>query len=262
MLGFNGGAIGADIYCDRAGILARTIGDCAKVLDALRNPDGFYYDPRDPYTTVPRSSVLPSYAEHARASGTSGALKGMRIGVIRESMLVRPGETATVPICTAVATEIKAMLGDRLGATLVESSDPLWERDRDLAPMNPDFRRALAQLVPVFMPDLLFRLGPDGTPLFKEFAAAIRPTEFAPDKVFGNGTLAPIDYCVALAEGHIDAARQSRHRDDPAAGIGAEFPLPYPAISRPARRRLAGARLHRDPDRFRGVERVLEILGR
>jgi amidase len=70
MLGFNGGAIGADIYCDRAGILARTIGDCAKVLDALRNPDGGYYDPRDPYTTVPRSSVLPAYAERARVGGT------------------------------------------------------------------------------------------------------------------------------------------------------------------------------------------------
>jgi amidase len=203
MLGFNGGAIGADIYCDRAGILARTIGDCARVLDALRNPDGGYYDPRDPYTTVPRSSVLPAYAEHARALGAPGALKGMRIGVIRESMLMRPGETATMPICNAAAAEIKSVLGDRLGATLVESSDPLWERDRDLEQMNPDFRQALARLVPVFMPDLLFRLAPDGTPLFKEFAAAIRPTEFLPGKIFGNGTMAPIDYCVALAEGQI-----------------------------------------------------------
>ena len=44
--------------------------------------------------------------------------------------------------------------------------------------MQTDFRRALARLVPVFMPELLFRLGPDGQPLFKEFAAAIVPTEF------------------------------------------------------------------------------------
>src|SRR6202045_874344 len=116
MLGFNGGAIGADIYCDRSGIMARTIADCAKVLDALRNPDGGYYDPRDPYTTVPRSSVLPSYAEHARASGALGALKGMRIGIIRESMLVHPGEKATVPSCTAAAAGIKRVLGGRLGA--------------------------------------------------------------------------------------------------------------------------------------------------
>jgi amidase len=203
MLGFNGGAIGADIYCDRSGIMARTIADCAKVLDALRNEDGGYYDPRDPYTTVPRASVLPNYTEHVHTSGASGALKGMRIGVIRESMLVRPGEKSTVPICTAAAAEIKSVLGDKLGATLVESTDPLWERDRDIEEMNPDFRQGLARLVPVFMPDLLFRLGPDGTPVFKEFAAAIQPTEFAPGKVFGNGTMLPIDYLVALAEGQI-----------------------------------------------------------
>ena len=58
MLGFDGGAIGADIYCDRSGIHCRTIGDCAKVLDALKDPADGYYDPRDPFTTVPRSSVL------------------------------------------------------------------------------------------------------------------------------------------------------------------------------------------------------------
>src|SRR5205823_12658462 len=145
-----------------------------------RNPDGGYYDPRDPYTTVPRSSVLSSYAEHAQASAATGALKGVRIGVIRESMLVRPGEKATQPICSAAAAEIKTVLGQKLGATLVESSDPLWERDRDIEQMTVDFRIALARLVPVLMPDLLFRLAPDGTPLFKEVAAAIRPTEFAP----------------------------------------------------------------------------------
>ena len=178
MLGFNGGAIGADIYCDRAGILCRTIADCAKVLDALRDPVAGYYDPRDPYTTVPRSSVVAGgYARHAAGSATLG---GMRIGVIRESMLVRPGEKATAPITSAAAAEIRSVLGEQLGAALVESGDPLWERDRDVEQMNPDFRTALTRLVPVFMPDLLFRLGADGTPVFKEFAAAVRPTEFTP----------------------------------------------------------------------------------
>jgi amidase len=204
MLGFNGGAIGADIYCDRSGILARTIGDCAKILDALKDPQRGYYDPRDPYTTVPRSSVLATgYAGHASASGAVGALSGMRIGVVRESMLVRPGEKSTVPITTAAATEIKSVLAEGLGATLVESCDPLWRPDPDLEQMNPDFRRALARLVPVFMPDLLFRLRPDAEPLFAEFAAAIQPTEFAPGKTYGTGKLAPIDYMVELAEGRI-----------------------------------------------------------
>jgi amidase len=201
MLSFNGGAIGADIYCDRSGILARTIGDAAKVLDALKDPARGYYDPRDPYTTVPRSSVLTTpYASHTKPSGS---LRGMRIGIIRESMQVRPGDQAAEPIATAAAVEIKAILGEKLGATLVESSDPLWECDRDLEQMNPDLRQALARLVPVFMPDLLFRLGSDGQPLFKEFAAAIHPTEFARGKIFGNGTMTPIDYCVELAEGRI-----------------------------------------------------------
>jgi amidase len=173
------------------------------VLDALKDPDRGYYDPRDPYTTVPRASVLAtSYGSHTKPPGS---LEGRRIGVIRESMLIRPGDKAAEPISSAAALEIKAILGNRLGATLVESSDPLWERDRDLEEMNPDFRQALARLVPVFMPDLLFRLGPDGAPLFKEFAAAIRPTEFLPGKAFGGGTMTPIDYCVALAEGRVPA---------------------------------------------------------
>jgi amidase len=86
---------------------------------------------------------------------------------------------------------------------LVESCDPVWDRDPDIEQMNPDFRTALARLVPVFMPDLLFRLSSNGQPLFKEFAASIQRTEFAPGQFFGTGTLTPIDYCVGLAEGRI-----------------------------------------------------------
>jgi Asp-tRNA(Asn)/Glu-tRNA(Gln) amidotransferase A subunit family amidase len=204
-LGFIGGAIGADIYCDRTGILCRTIGDCAKVLDALRDPVGGYYDPRDPFTTVPRSSILSTpYASHAAMPGTRDALKGMRIGVIRESMVYPSGSLTEVPVVTRAAEEIKTVLGGTLGATLVESTDPLWTRDPELEVMKTDFRKALARLVPIFMPDLLFRLGPDGQPVFKEFAAAIEPTEFLPGKVFGHGAMKPIDYCVELAEGRIE----------------------------------------------------------
>ncbi|HEV7802201.1 MAG TPA: amidase family protein, partial [Burkholderiales bacterium] len=47
MLGFDGGAIGADIYCDRTGILGRSLADCAQVLDALKDAENGYYDPRD-----------------------------------------------------------------------------------------------------------------------------------------------------------------------------------------------------------------------
>src|SRR5215510_4653656 len=204
MIGFDGGAIGADIYCDRSGILARTITDCAKILDALRDPIEGYYDRRDPFTTVPRASVSSTpYASHTVANGNPGALKNIRLGVIRESMICPPGSKTEEPIVTAAAKEIKTVLGAHLGATLVESSDPLWQRDPDVEQMKTDFRRALARLVPIFMPDLLFRLRRDGRPVFPDFAAAIIPTEFMPGVVFGTGKLRPIDYCIELAEGRI-----------------------------------------------------------
>ena len=206
MLGFDGGAIGADIYCDRSGIHCRKIADCAKVLDALkdseRTPGSGYYDPRDVYTTVPRSSVLSTpYVTHVQAAAT---LKGMRLGIIRESMAYPPGNQSEAPIVTAAAREIKLILGEKLGAALVESSHRYWQRDPDLELMKVDFRTALARLVPVFMPDILFRLGKDGQPVFKEFAAAVVSTEFAPGKMFGGGTMLPIDYLVELADGRIE----------------------------------------------------------
>ena len=204
MLGFDGGAIGADIYCDRSGIHCRTIGDCAKVLDALKDPENGYYDPRDPYTTVPRSSVLKTpYADHAGRSGHVGSLAGMRLGIVRESMVHRPESKAEEPIVQAAAREIKTVLGAHLGATLVESKDPLWTPDPDIETMTVDYRLTLARLVPIFMPELLFRLTAKGEPLFPEFAAAIVPTEFMPGKFFGSGKIQPIDYMVAMAEGGI-----------------------------------------------------------
>ncbi|MBX9830097.1 MAG: hypothetical protein K2Y27_34520 [Xanthobacteraceae bacterium] len=208
MLGFDGGAIGADIYCDRTGIHARKIEDCAKILDALKDPENGYYDPRDVYTTVPRSSVLSTpYAAHANCEGGRGVLKGMRLGVLRESMTIPPGSKTEEPIVAAATKEIKDVLGGQLGVTLVESGDPLWTPDPAIEQMTVDHRKALARLVPVFMPDLLFRVKADGTPVFPDFAAAIVPTEFAPGKFLGSGTMQPIDYCVEMAEGRIPPPR-------------------------------------------------------
>lgn len=114
MLGFDGGAIGADIYCDRTGILCRTLEDCATVLDALKDPEQGYYDPRDPYTTVPRSSVLPAYRPHLSPSGQAGTLKGVRLGVVRESMLTG-GSKAAEAITQAAAQEVQSVLAEHLG---------------------------------------------------------------------------------------------------------------------------------------------------
>jgi amidase len=204
LISFLGGSIGADIYLDRAGIMCRTVKDAAKVLDALKDPANGYYDSRDIFTTVPRSSVSDKpYAASAVSPGTRGSLRGMRIGIIRESMLTFPGIKADEPISQAASKEIKAILGDYLGATLVESVDPLWPEDPSLKKLNPSYTQALAQLVPVFFPDILYRLTRDGQPQFPEFAAKIKPTEFAPGETLGSGTMKPIDYFLDLAEGRV-----------------------------------------------------------
>jgi Asp-tRNA(Asn)/Glu-tRNA(Gln) amidotransferase A subunit family amidase len=202
MISFHGGGIGADIYEDRTGIHCRYVGDSAKVLDAMKDPVNGYYDPRDLFTTVPRTSIYPgSFGKAAAEPGTRGSLKGMRIGVIRESMLKFPGVKADEPIVDAAAKEIKTVLGDFLGATLVESVDPLWPDDPQIENMKPSYNQALAQMISLFYPEMLYQLDRTGQPEFPEFVARIKPTEFAPGKVFGTGTMAPIDYMLALAEG-------------------------------------------------------------
>jgi amidase len=213
LLPFIGGAIGADIHNDRTGIMCRNLPDAAKVMDALRDPQAGYYDARDVFTTVPRSSVLNgSYAASVTVAPGKGALRGVRIGVIRESMLIFPGVKADERIAQAAAREIKEVLGGYLGATLVESSDPLWTDDPSIENMTVDYTRALAELVPLFYPDALYRLNGAGTPLFADFAAAIQPTEFAPGKTFGSGTLTPIEYMLQMAEGRIPPPRNLNMR--------------------------------------------------
>ena len=204
ILSYFGGAIGNDMHNDRAGIMCRTIGDAAKVLDALKDPVNGYYDPRDVFTTARRSRFLDRpMRPSAKMTGEPGSLKGMRIGIIRESMLKFPGVKADEPIVDAAAREIQEILGDNLGATLVESVDPLWPDDPAIANMTPSYTRALAELLPVFFPDILYRVTDTGAPEYPEFVARIKPTAFEPGRTFGSGTLAPVDYMVGLAEGTI-----------------------------------------------------------
>ena len=198
-LSFLGGAIGAEIYNDRAGIQCRNIDDAVRVLDALKDPQNGYYDPRDIFTTVPRSSLPSEPYARAVTEGRPGALKGMRIGIIREFMVKHA--KVDEPIVEAAATEMKAMLGGHLGATLVESMTPGWVDDPDIENMSTTIDRAIAQLAPVLYPDLLLRLTAANEPLYPDFAAKVKPTEFAPGVTKGTGAMSAADWMVRWAEG-------------------------------------------------------------
>jgi amidase len=198
-LSFLGGGVGADVYNDRAGIICRDIGDVARVFDALKDPVNGYYDPRDIFTTVPRSTLPAAPLVTALTPGRPQALAGMRIGIVREFMVKHA--KADEPIVDAVAAEMKEILGKRLGATLVESMTHGWTDDPDVENMKVSFDRALAELTPVLYPDLLYRLTPAGEPQFPAFAAKIEPTEFAKGVKKGSGTLQPVDWMLRWAEG-------------------------------------------------------------
>ncbi len=50
-------------------------------------------------------------------------------------------------------------------------------------------------------PDLLYRLNAQGDPQFPDFAAKVRPTEFAPGVMKGTGSMTAADWMVRWAEG-------------------------------------------------------------
>jgi hypothetical protein len=78
------------------------------VLDALRDPVNGYYDPRDIMTTAaPIEHSDQILRSRAMSSGKPRSLKGVRIGIIRESMLTFPGVKADEPIVEAANKEIK-----------------------------------------------------------------------------------------------------------------------------------------------------------
>jgi Asp-tRNA(Asn)/Glu-tRNA(Gln) amidotransferase A subunit family amidase len=199
LISFHGGAIGSNLYNDRTGIHCRNAADSLKVLDALKDPVNGYYDARDIFTTVPRSSVLKDGYAAAITAGTPGALKGMRVGIIREFMVKHAAVDG--PMVDAAAKEMKEVLGRQLGATLVESVPAGWTDDPDIENMTTSFDSAIAELVPILSPHLLYRLDSSGKPRYPEFAAKIERTEFAPGVWFGSGTMKPADWMIRWSDG-------------------------------------------------------------
>ena len=248
MLGFDGGAIGADIYCDRSGILARTIADCAKVLDALKDAGRRLLRPARPLhdgaalvgagaAAMPRMHATRARRVRSRACASASSASRCWCGPARR----RRCRSAPPP----------RPRSNRCSAT--SSARPWSNRaircgsaTRDIEQMNPDFRQGLARLVPVFMPDLLFRLGADGD----AGVQGIRrrdPADRVRCPARSSARHDGADRLLRRARrGAHRAAAQPRHRHDPGPGAGDDASASTSRNIWPPRRRLAGARLHRD----------------
>ena len=151
-----GGAIGSDPYLDRAGIQCRSVKDAATVLDAIKDPVRGYFDPRDIYTALPKTLISKApYGSFvgANANAAPGAkpLAGLRIGIVREYMVKHTANDGAVS--DLVNDEIKKVLRDQLGAEIVESYDPKYPNDPDVPDMTYTFQQALAEILPIHMPE-------------------------------------------------------------------------------------------------------------
>ena len=189
-----GGAVGSNPLVDRAGLNCRTVKDAALVLDALRDPELGYFDPRDIYTAVPEALVSTEpYAgfvvEEAPGDGDEKPLAGMRIGIVREYMVEHTLNDAA--ISDRIDNEIKTVLRDRLGASLVESVDPLYPDDSAVPDMEYTFQDALAEILPIHMPEYLSRTTAAGTLEFAVPGHDVTSKRYLVQLAEGNAPLSP-----------------------------------------------------------------------
>ena len=159
------GGIGNQWFNDRAGIHARTLADAAKVLDAMKDPELGYYDPRDPFTAIPKALIPEEpYASFVVTDEMLEAnpkpLAGVKIAILREHM-VTPTKNHE-DISARIDREIKAVLRDRLGAELVETVVPGYPDDPEVPNVEYTFADALSEILPRFMPEIFARRNEQG----------------------------------------------------------------------------------------------------
>jgi hypothetical protein len=143
---------------DRVGIHCKYVKDATLVLDAIK---GFKSD--DIYTAIPRG-IIPKepYASFvvSDAAVKNKPLQGVRVGIVREFMVKHTKND--VAISDQIDKEIKTVLRDKLGATLVESVDPMYPDDPNVPNMTYTFKDTMSEILPHVMPEYFWRKSANG----------------------------------------------------------------------------------------------------
>jgi amidase len=148
------GTATAQFINHRPGVLCRTLGDAALVLDAIKDPVLGYFDPEDMFTGQPRAFVSDEPYANLIVDDKDvkqKPLDGMRIGVVREFM-IKP-TLNDVAITDQIDNEIKTILRGTLGAELVETIDPLYPDDPEIANMEYTFQDAFSEIIAFNAPE-------------------------------------------------------------------------------------------------------------
>jgi Asp-tRNA(Asn)/Glu-tRNA(Gln) amidotransferase A subunit family amidase len=152
------GGIAAKNAGDRAGILCKTMKEAALVEDAIKG-----YEPEDEFTAIPKG-IIPAepYASFVVSDSAvkDKPLTGVRIAIAREFMVKQTKNDAA--ISDQIDKEIKAVLRDKLGATIVETVDPLFPDDPTVPNIKYTFQDAMSDILPHNVPQFFFRKTPAG----------------------------------------------------------------------------------------------------
>ena len=143
---------------ERVGVHCKSVQDSVLVLDALKG-----FQSQDIFSALPKG-IIPK-EPYAGFVVTDSAvpkkpLEGIRIGVVREFMVKHTRNDAA--ISDQLDKEIKAVLRDKLGVTLVESVDPLYPDDPTVPNMQYTFQDAFAEVLPRTVPEFFWQTGADG----------------------------------------------------------------------------------------------------
>ena len=147
---------------DRAGVHCKTMKDAALVMDAVK---GFEHE--DMFTAIPKElTPQQPFASFvvSDAAVKDKPLKGMRIAMVREFMVKQTKNDEA--ISNQVDKEVKAILRDKLGAEIVESSDPMYPDDPLVPNMKYTFRDAMAEILPHTVPEFFFQKDSKGNLLY------------------------------------------------------------------------------------------------
>jgi Asp-tRNA(Asn)/Glu-tRNA(Gln) amidotransferase A subunit family amidase len=152
------GGITGNYAGDRAGIHCKSVKDAALVLDALKG-----FESEDIYTAIPKGLIPKEpYASFVipDAAVKEKPLQGVRVGIVREFMVKHTKND--VAISDQLDNEIKTVLRDKLGATLVESVDPMYPDDPTVPNMVYTFQDAIAEVLGQTMPEYFWRTDSSG----------------------------------------------------------------------------------------------------
>ena len=134
---------------DRTGIHCKTLKESVEVLDAIKG-----YQSDDIFSVLPKG-IIPSEPYSSFLVPDSAVadkpLKGMRVAIVREFMVKHTKNDEA--ISDQLDPEIKTVLGEKLGATLLESVDPMYPDDPAVPNLTYTFRDAMAEILPRTVPE-------------------------------------------------------------------------------------------------------------